>query len=421
MQSKLAVLVLSLALVPPMGAEDAFKLTTVVPGRSTPVVLYVFYSGPLPASATSYNLKSDWKAEWQTKQTVPPTIVNIDQVDVDVANKSFTLHLSGNLPKVLDMLTVSWTVLLLSDQIPFTTVTSTPAHKTCTAYLCPPDSTPTPDLSFSGSFTAAGGSNPLYQFEVKGGLILPRIRGIPGYPALNMQIEINQNPKPPIHRTRFDPDSITGGFALTKYINTGGPLSGMRFQAELPEGEFSRKDPSSNIIAAGIATLDFKPLLSPNASFPLYFTLYPFFGMEMGRNLSRPKVVEMIPVDLSNYRGIVRGYMGADAKFALATADRKSDVFSITGTYRVRIPAINEPFLETIHQVTTFAMTTKARHWVESDVAYTIPSWKYLSISGTYQYGELPPFFELVDHKFTIGLKLQAVQATKPAGYKLVQ
>src|SRR5580700_8549797 len=126
MQSKLAVLILSLALVPLMGAEDTFKLTTVSLGPSTPVVIYVGYSGSLPASATSYNLTSDWKAEWQTTQTGPPMIVNVDQVDVDTANKSFNLHLRGSLPKVSDMRTVFWTVLLVSDQIAFTTVKSAP-------------------------------------------------------------------------------------------------------------------------------------------------------------------------------------------------------------------------------------------------------------------------------------------------------
>jgi hypothetical protein len=143
--------------------------------------------------------------------------------------------------------------------------------------------------------------------------------------------------------------------------------------------------------------------------------------MEAGRNLYRPKMVETIPVDLSRYSGIVRGYAGADAKFGIISGDRTADVFSITGTYRVRIPAMDEPFLETLHNVTSFDMTTKSRHWIESDIAYSPQGWKYFSLTATYQYGVLPPFFELVDHKFTFGIRLQAMQGNKPSEYSLIQ
>jgi hypothetical protein len=415
------ILALLPALVLPATAADNFKLTGLAPGRPKPDIITVFYSGSLPAPQSDYNLPSAWRVEWQVdEKPLPPTQMHIDSVAVDSTFKSFLLHVSGNLPSPSDKNKVVWTVLLLSESIPYT-VLNYPASSTTQGsdehFLRPVQDKETPDLSLTGGFTAAGGSNPLYQLEAKGGLMFLPNSSL--HPAINLQVEINQNPSPPIHRTTFDPDSISASFALTRYQNfKKGPFVGTRFQAELPEGEFSRTDPSSNIIASGIATLDFKPWQPSHSA---YVTLYPFFGMELGRNLNRPSVVEMIPVNLSNYRGIVRGFMGADAKFGVASADRKSDVFSITGTYRVRIPAYDEPFLETLHQVTTFAMTTKARHWIEADLSYTIPSWKYLAISAMYQYGELPPFFEFVHHKFTFGLKLQASQGTKATGTKLVQ
>jgi len=37
-------------------------------------------------------------------------------------------------------------------------------------YLCPPSTGETPDISLSGSFLAAGGTKPLYTFELLGGL-----------------------------------------------------------------------------------------------------------------------------------------------------------------------------------------------------------------------------------------------------------
>ena len=39
---------------------------------------------------------------------------------------------------------------------------------------------------------------------------------------------------------------------------------------------------------------------------------------------------------------------------------------------------------------------------------------KYLSLNAKYEYGELPPLLYLVDHQFTIGFTLQAVQSRKP-------
>jgi hypothetical protein len=193
----------------------------------------------------------------------------------------------------------------------------------------------------------------------------------------------------------------------------------MRFQFQLPSGEFSRNDPSSNIITSGLATFDLKPWKPTKRTFG---TLYPFAGFEIGRNLTRPDVINGIPVNLTHDRGIVRGLAGADALFALVDPkDVTTNLFSITGTYRLRLPTLDEPFIDTLHQVTSIRNTTKARHWVEADVTYTIPAWKYLSFTATYQYGDLPPIFTFVDHKVTIGVKLQAVQTTKTdIGLKLV-
>jgi hypothetical protein len=89
------------------------------------------------------------------------------------------------------------------------------------------------------------------------------------------------------------------------------------------------------------------------------------------------------------------------------------NTFSLTGSYRVRLPAFEEPEVRTLHQVTTVDLTTKARHWVEADANYAPWSFKFLAITAKYQYGELPPLFKLVDHCFTLGLTLQASQPHK--------
>jgi hypothetical protein len=160
--------------------------------------------------------------------------------------------------------------------------------------IVPANPTDSPDLYFYGTYAAAGGSNPLYQFEVKGGYFFPVSDSWVIKPAINTQIEISQNARPPVH----------------------------------PAFEFNRSEPSGNIIASFIVAADFRPW-QPKPKFDsntgkndysnIYATVYPFIGMEAG------------------------------------------------------------------------------------------------------QFGTLPPFFELVDHEFTFGIKLQAVQGTKPANSKLVQ
>jgi hypothetical protein len=90
-----------------------------------------------------------------------------------------------------------------------------------------------------------------------------------------------------------------------------------------------------------------------------------------------------------------------------------TDALTITGTYRVRLPAFDEPFVETMHQVTTVTETTKARNWLEGDINYAPWSFKYLTLTAKYQYGELPPMFNFVDHAFTLGITFHAVQSNK--------
>ena len=135
-------------------------------------------------------------------------------------------------------------------------------------------------------------------------------------------------------------------------------LSGFEFQFQVPGGEFNRSDPSSNIITGGLMTVGFKPWSGARN----YATFYPVFGFEAGRNLNRPHEIDEVPVDLSNYKGIFRGVVGADAVFARTDEDNDGNVFSITGSYKVRLPATDEPFVKTEHQVTTISLTTKSRH-----------------------------------------------------------
>jgi hypothetical protein len=146
-----------------------------------------------------------------------------------------------------------------------------------------------------------------------------------------------------------------------------------------------------------------------------YYFLYPTLGLEVGKNLNRPSTLAGTPVDLSHFNAIVRGLLGADAGFARTTPDQSSDQFSFVGHYRVRLPAFDEPFINTAHGVTAVGLTAKSRNWVEVDLDYTPEAFKYFGLNVKYQFGSLPPLFSFVDHKVSVGVTFKAYQTSKPS------
>lgn len=429
MRSRLSLLALFVFSLCPAYAQEKFALTGIaVPESVSPAIVDVDYQGPAPDKNSPYLPKENWKVKWSATPDSSATSVNVDRVTVTDTVKKLKLQISGNLPA--DVRAVYWTVLFdPGDSAPLLPqlALSRPNRRNQTKppaagcgsgdvnqqpYFCPPGTGVTPDFSLTGSLLAAGGTKPIIAAELKSDLIFSPNREFWGfYPGITTAVEVNQNVQPPNNRTRFDPDSIIAGLTFTRIdAIQKSLLYGMETQLQLPEGEFNRNDPSSNLIAGGLARFAFKPL--KEGSF--YLTLYPALGIETGRNLNRPSAVDLVPVDLSRYKGIFRGILGADSSIGVASEDRTTDIFTITGSYRVRFPAIDEPFVKTLHQVTTVDLTTKARHWVEVDITSSPWNWKYLALNATYQYGSLPPLFALVDHKFSIGFTLQAVQTRKP-------
>ena len=430
MRSKLCLFIFLVCCASTVQAQTEFKLSsTVVPEDGLPVTLDVNYKGPAPPKDSPYLVKGNWKVRWGPVADGPAKAVSVDTVAVDAYSQNIVLRVSGAIPDVSDVRGMYWTVLFdpmesvpLLPQIAASSPNphvQKPPKKNCDSddpngrpNFCPPGDTDVPDLKLTGSFLAAGGSKPILAAQLKADLIFSsRIQKFRFYPGITADVEINQNTQPPNNRTRFDPDSITAGLSWTSIIPFDNSLIyGTEIQLQLPKGEFNRTDPSSNIIAGATTKIVFKPLLSKS----FYGTLYPVLGFEAGRNLNRPSAIDKVLVDLTQYRGIFRGLLGADAAVGFASADRKSDIFSITASYRVRLPAIDEPFVKTVHQVTTVDLTTRARHWVEVNVNSSPWNWKYLALNAKYQYGDLPPLFSFVDHKFSIGFTLQAIQTFKP-------
>lgn len=426
-----------------MGQSD-FTLTGIVPEPGQKTALDVNYTGAFPRDPSAYMNKDAWrvwvKRPYDTK-AAELEVTSVEKIEsTRFSINKLRLTLSGSLPTGNDVVASAWHALfnpskasgiegLAFDSVVNAVIKAAPSPATTAAksscdntppeptpYFCAPASGAPADVSVSGSFLAGGGTRPIYSLELKGGLYKSdEARGLLGFhPGVTAMVEINQDAQPP--DTSSGPDSIMAAIAFQKlkaFRKSNFGLYGLQFDEALPSGEFSGTDPSSNIIFRSSMLLGFSSISS--ARHPsLYGTVYPVFALEAGKNLSKPSTIAMTAVDLSQYNAIFRGVFGSDVVFAVASADRSADVFSVSGSYRLRLPAFDEPFVKTFHQVTTVSLNTKPRNWIQANVNYAPWKFKYLSLNAKYEYGELPPLFVLVDHQFTIGFTLQAVQSQKP-------
>lgn len=418
-------------------AQKDFTPTAVTTAQVTPPTIYISYTGDLPSDPSVLENATAWEVWWKPlpdAQRTPLQVVGFDQSQ----SHKLGLQIAGTLPGE-DLGTVIWIVHFnpvdkqrFQPDVMTSHPTRGPASgaKSCDGgtrstkpYLCPPQSGARPDISLAGNFIAAGGTKPIYSFELLAGLYARTPwKWMDDGPrwmhdfrlGLTAAVEINQSPTLPNNRTRFDPDSLIAAFALQKIYPTDKLRSlhvyALQFDQALPAGEFSRADPSSNIIARTGMLVGITPFV-PKKHPAVYGTLYPVIALEAGRNLNKPTMISAVPVDLTRYNNIVRGVAGADAALSIATKTDKSDYLSFTASYRVRLPAMDEPLIKTLHQVTTVDLTTRPRHWLEANANYTPWSFKYVSLNAKYQYGVLPPLFTLVDQKFSFGFTLRAVQS----------
>jgi len=433
-------------------AADAFQLgTTLHPSPGViPIVLDLSTTGPEPSASdlAAYQDPANWRILMQTKPTDPPVSLCDDRQPTGVVRKPclsnielsgtqhLLLHLTGTGLPEGDGRDHLWTVLfqppagmaalpvLASFTTPIKSVSSNPAPGKSaapakTGYFAPIGSGDTPDYSLSGTFLAGGNTKPIYTLVEQASFYATKQWGVLGLPGFTSAVAINQAAAPPNNRTRLDPNSISAAVSFWRLdpVSGGGLLYGLITQINPLGGEFSRSDPSANIIGGFNTTF---VLQRKRLSDSAYFVLYPLAGLEGGRNLDKPASIMGTAADLSHYSGIFRGLLGSDAVFSVVnTKDKDANVFSITGSYRMRLPAADEPRVRTVHGTTLVDLTTRARNWIEVDINASPWSFKYLSLNAKYQYGSLPPLFSLVDQQVSFGFTIQGKQANKKAATSL--
>lgn len=425
----------------PSVAQEGKFIGSIAPYRDENhnVNLQLLYVTSPPGGAALYIFcgqtgENPWRVYWSQRQGDKPTRAAVVCARDDVSTRSLILTLAAPVPNSEAVNSLFWTVLYtppdnsavlpqLMAFVPSVGLAAARTKKSCDSKspiaqpaFCAPMAGVPPDIRVTGGFLAAGQTKPIYTLEVLANIYASSpLEWLWNFtPGFDLALETNQGSSPPNNRSRFDPDSIVVTADFMKIVPVQrGVLYGIQFDEALPGGEFSRTDQSSNVIFKSGAMLILNPWHPRKSRF--YGTLYPVLAFEGGKNLNRPNMLAGNPISLTHYNAIVRGVLGADAAVGYASSDKKTDDITLTGSYRVHLPAFDEPFISTINQVTNVNLTTRARHWVQVDLSYSPASFKFLSITAQYQYGELPPVFALVDHKASIGFTFKASQTNKPA------
>ncbi len=403
---------------------DSFAITGVnlTPGAQPPI-LNVQTSGPAPVDADKprYRNPNNWQVFQRAKDDTAPVRRTVAAASFGLQDIELTLApLTGEQGDGRNQL---WTVLFLpppdmaavpvvQNYAPSGSLSPGGPCDPRSGFFCPVSGSDQPNVLISGSFVAGGNTKPIYALNEQVSLYTPEQHVFRF--GVQTAVAINQSASPPNNRTRFDPDSLSGSFSLYRLTPVKKKfLYGVISTLNPAGGEFSRSDPSANFIGS----FQEKFVLTPvKLSESIYFTLYPVLGMEAGKNLSRPSTISGVAVDLTGFSAITRGVFGADATLAKIRPDYSGNLFSIQASWRERQLVFDEPDVVTHHGVTRVGLDTKPRNWIEVDFSYSPGSWQYLSLTAKYQYGALPPIFNLVDNLATIGISFQAKQSALSFG-----
>jgi hypothetical protein len=417
---------------------DTFAISNVVHPQAGqhPVVLQLATNGDY---TTSEQAKYGDPAKWTVCFKAASTDANwrsasVKTVTYDSHVQLLDLHLDSATPIVTDGRDLYWTVDVgrtpgdCSQTVPAPFVWPDPNIGVLPKdqpFLRPVKPGETATMSLAGSFTAGGGTKPIYAIKEIGNIaatqhFLGHLNAPPVFretlvPEFTSEVDINQSvsasSEPAGYRSRIDPDTISVGIALYNLTPWDhGPFYYVSTNLQVADFEFSRSDPTSAYVGGFNSKFVSKPWQNADGSKAVNADLY--LGIEAGHNMNKPRMLDGVAVDLSNYSAIVRGVPGADVSFTIESSDWSSSVFSIGASYRVRLPVFDEPFVTDIHQQKAVGLGTKARNWIDFTASYNPFKWKYFSFQTEYKYGYQPPAFPLVDHSVTVGLSFTAIQPT---------
>lgn len=395
-------LVLSLLAQPLFAQATTFALKNVIPPRGqtgATLTILVSSSGTPPPEAELED-KNNWRLAIVNDQGSRP--VAIDRVDWAPTEKIATLTFASGNTYGADLERVGWRVAFIGSQV------LTASVKAAGGPLKAAKGKEDASLYAFGSFLVGRSTKPIYVIDLKADYH-EEIRTTGWLWNLSAAANTNTSAEPPVDKTRIDPDAIKTVFSLVKRQPLASDvLNGLKYTFGLIEGEFTRKNGVAAAVTTGQVQFDLAPVGA--------FALYPSVGYEVGHAIKRPEKLFEQPVDLSDWKGIVRGVAGATAQWTLFKKDPDEDdwyVVTISGTYAARFPALAEPFAEpgTVEgkRVVVTTLRKNTRQAAEAELDWNLL--KYTSLSLKYKYGAEPPVFQLVDHQWTIGITLKAAQS----------
>ncbi len=130
-------------------------------------------------------------------------------------------------------------------------------------------------------------------------------------------------------------------------------------------------------------------VLNPKVRRGLIFQIDPFLGLELGRNLKNllPGVED---------ESVARPYVGSNLYLKVRR-------FALEGSYIRRWPLREEIQIVNRNEKLVAVLLGKSpREYADVKLLFKINP--YVDVFGGYEYGELPPAFETVDHRFRFGL-----------------
>lgn len=269
-------------------------------------------------------------------------------------------------------------------------VLAAPAKKGAAKIFTPAKGKSDADLYFFGAATAARGSGPIYTIDAKARYLFSLRR----YGAIGAGGTFVSD-----EGSDVDPDSITVAGAYEKVFVLA-PATGVIIRSDFFGGEFNKKKDTKNLTTALDATL-----VLPSARFgeTNFASINLLGGFEGGKNF------ESMP-DPDGIGGFWRWKLGANAYFVALRPPLFSRITFDT-EYKLRLMRDFEPFTEKIDGEKVTTLTKKPRHYVGSDLNLLFSPAYGLSLK--YRYGSLPPAFNFVDHKISVGFTLQLKQANK--------
>jgi hypothetical protein len=210
------------------------------------------------------------------------------------------------------------------------------------------------------------------------------------------------------NRKKVDPDSFTVKLGYVRLLgatghstSTGPHFDGVAIKL-LPAGtEFDRKRRNLNFVASPLVIFPFHAYSTDaqTGNVLRVWNLSLRFGAEVGNNFRNS-------LDENGFGGFARLLGGATNNLIFRKA-LSFDRISLTSDYEARLPNQAELFSDSTIKVNgedtpVFRTSRQTRHHLTNDLNFMIN--EYWGFAVKHEYGSLPPVFNLVDHKVSIGL-----------------